>query len=745
VPLGRFFAPPRQPGASGTNARTPHRAEMSAQHATASTPRAAAAACAGPRGAPARRGSLGAGVSASPAPKPHAHHVAKTRAAGRGPAPARLRRDPRGSLPPARDVRARAWLGEWMKDNLGGDKDKKGSKGKKGGRQNGGGAGGSDRVAEAFADAERVATRKAPRSQSSSASTRRPGPSKGPTAAPPANRGKSPAFDELTPSELRPDFGLRRDLYQLYDVKSLDDEEPIGAGSYGIVRKVRRKSDGKLFALKTIRKAPWRAPPTSRTSVQYYHSKLRNELEVMRKIGSSLSIVYLYDSFEDDDAVHLLMDLCTGGELLGRIRAGMSYSEADAAELVRSVLRTAAQCHSRGIIFRDIKPDNFLFERPGDGSPLKATDFGLAGLIKPGERLARRCGTPSYMAPEVINRNYGEEADVWSCGVVAYQLVTGRLPFVDKVNQRPNAKEVFRAILEDPIDFRSEPWPRLSAECRDLVMKMMDRDPAKRITARAALLHPWLQQTAAEAKQPIGGQVVARLQRFSTYGLLKRSVLRLLGDQLRESDSEDGDDDAAGGAGGTGGKFVDGVVAEERELTGQFLELFDLLDTSGDKLVEPEELEAGLRKVGYTISTDECKQLLEQLDTTNDGFIDVNEFLAALVDWEALERSSTEYPNWVKRAFDMLDKDGNGTIDAEEVAELVFMNDDDDEGRTLTAEARKAVASCIQEADTDGDGLIDFDEFVALLQMDPTDALEAYEWRVDSSGRGGVEEELIQA
>ena len=72
-------------------------------------------------------------------------------------------------------------------------------------------------------------------------------------------------------------------------------------------------------------------------------------------------------------------------------------------------------------------------------------------------------------------------------------------------------------------------------------------------------------------------------------------------------------------------------------------------------------------------------------------------------------------------------------------------DDDDDEGRTLTAEARKAVASCIQEADTDGDGLIDFDEFVALLQMDPTDALEAYEWRVDSSGRGGVEEELIQA
>ena len=534
----------------------------------------------------------------------------------------------------------------------------------------------------------------------------------------------SPPIDELTPEEMRPDFGLRRDLHDLYAVKSLDDEEPIGSGSYGIVRRVVRKSDGEEFALKTIRKAPWRQPPTSRTSVNYYHFKLRNEIEVMRKIGSSLSIVYLYDSFEDDDAVHLLMDLCKGGELLGRIGRGMNYSESTAADLVRSVLRTAAQCHSRGIIFRDIKPDNFLFQREDEGSPLQATDFGLAGLIKPGERLTRRCGTPSYMAPEVINRNYGEEADVWSCGVVAYQLLTGRLPFVDRVNQRPNAKEVFRAILEDPIDFESDPWPRLSPDCKDLVSKMMTRDPEKRITARAALLHPWLQQTALEAdrKEPIGGQVVARLQRFSTYGLLKRSVLRLLGENLRESTGETG------------------VLAEERELTSEFLELFQLLDTSGDDLVQPEELEAGLKRVGYDISPEECEQILEQLDTTNDGAIDVNEFLAALVDWEALERSSEEYPNWVKQSFEMLDKDGNGTIDAGEVADLVCMNEEEEEG-LLKSEAKKTVAACIQEADTDGDGLIDFEEFVTLLQMDPTDQLDAYEWRVAKNGSDAEKEE----
>ena len=354
----------------------------------------------------------------------------------------------------------------------------------------------------------------------------------------------------------------------------------------------------------------------------------------------------------------------------------------------------------------------------------------------------RRCGTPSYMAPEVINRNYGAEADVWSCGVVAYQLLTGRLPFVDKVNQRPNAKEVFRAILEDPADFTSDPWGRLSPDCRDLVMRLMERDPQQRVSARAALLHPWLQQTAAAQDSPIGGQVVARLQRFSTYGLLKRSVLRLLGDQLRQGkDSMDSMDEVRGSRDGSmDGKrdsrevsaalaspiAVGGVLAKELELTTEFLELFDLLDTSGDALVEPEELEAGLKRVGYVITADECQQLLAQLDTTNDGFIDVNEFLAALVDWEALEKSSVEYPKWVTQAFNMLDKDGNGTIDAGEVAELVFMNAEDGE---LTKEARKTLAACIVEADTDGDGLIDLEEFITLLQMDPTDQLDAYEWR----------------
>ncbi len=563
----------------------------------------------------------------------------------------------------------------------------------------------------------------------------------------------------ITKAQLKPDFRLRRDLYELYSVKDLDDEEPMGAGSYGIVRKVIQRSTGEAFALKTLRKAPWTQVPSKVTAVEYYHSKLRNELECMRQLGASLNVVYLYDAFEDDDAVHLLMDLCEGGELLERI-SDDEYREADAARLIRAVLRTAAQCHSRGIIFRDIKPDNFLFKNNDVNAPLKATDFGLAGKLPKNrdEPLSRRCGTPSYMAPEVINRKYGAEADVWSCGVVAYQLLTGRLPFRDMVNQRPNAKEVFRAILEDPLDLADPPWDVISEEAKDFVEHLLERDPKKRPTARAALLHPWLQTNEAQWKSKqrrqvsggiaLGGQVVARLQRFSTQGLLKRSVLRLLageiGKDLSEVERERRENSAIASCIETKRKImvVNGPIKQSK-LTGidekefsELKQLFDRLDTSGDNLVELSELEVGLNEIGYDVTGNESEQLLAKLDTSGDGVVELNEFLAALVNWESVEKSES-YPSWVKRAFDLLDEDNSGLLDANEVANFVVGNAEEIDISDESNEAvrRNAlIRACIAEADGDGDGQIDVEEFASLLQMDPSDGLDQYDWRFSQDG-----------
>lgn len=117
------------------------------------------------------------------------------------------------------------------------------------------------------------------------------------------------------------------------------------------------------------------------------------------------------------------------------------FDEAKAAEVVRVVLRTIAQCHAKGVAFRDVKPENFMYSSPDPAAPLKLSDFGLAVPFHEGQKLTERCGTIYYVAPEVIAMSYGKEADLWSAGVVAYQLLSGRLPFTDKVNDRPVNKE----------------------------------------------------------------------------------------------------------------------------------------------------------------------------------------------------------------------------------------------------------------------------------------------------------------
>ena len=141
-------------------------------------------------------------------------------------------------------------------------------------------------------------------------------------------------------------------------------------------------------------------------------------------------------------------------------------------------------------------------------------------------------------------------------------------------------------------------------------------------------------------------------------------------------------------------------------------------------MVELSELEVGLREIGYDVTGKESKQLLGSLDTSGDGLIDVNEFLAALLDWEKFEKTQM-YPQWVERAFQILDVDGSGQIDAEEVAQLIF-EESAEENSSVRASIVKA---CISEADVDGNGKIDKDEFASLLQADPMDDLDQYDSR----------------
>ncbi|KAL6976648.1 Calcium-dependent protein kinase 32 [Sarracenia purpurea var. burkii] len=131
---------------------------------------------------------------------------------------------------------------------------------------------------------------------------------------------------------------------------------------------------------------------------------------------------------------------------------------------------------------RDLKPENFLFANKKETAPLKAIDFGLSIFFKPGERFNEIVGSPYYMAPEVLKRNYGVEIDVWSAGVILYILLCGVPPFRAETEQG-----IAQAIIRSVIDFKRDPWPIVSENAKDLVKRMLDPDPKSRLTAQEVL------------------------------------------------------------------------------------------------------------------------------------------------------------------------------------------------------------------------------------------------------------------
>jgi calcium-dependent protein kinase len=240
-------------------------------------------------------------------------------------------------------------------------------------------------------------------------------------------------------------------------------------------------------------------------------------------MGPSPNVAELHGLFEDDERVILVIQLCTGGELWERIEEGQ-YGERQAARLCRDILATVAAFHARGIVMRDIKPNNFLFESASPKAPLKAVDFGIAQYCEPQEFLSQRCGTPLYVAPEVLDKHYSQKADVWSAGVLCYMLLAGRLPWkgemgipnedVQSGDMSISRKDAFKAIMFGDVDFESPPWDRLSADAHSFMAALLQRDPEKRATAAEALTHPWLSDehhAERPAERPFSWRVVRDL------------------------------------------------------------------------------------------------------------------------------------------------------------------------------------------------------------------------------------------
>lgn len=436
--------------------------------------------------------------------------------------------------------------------------------------------------------------------------------------------------------------------------------QELGRGEFGITYLCSDRETGERLACKSISKKKLRTP----VDVQ----DVRREVEIMKHLPNHPNIVSLKATYEDENAVHLVMELCEGGELFDRIVARGHYTERAAAVVTKTIVEVVEICHKHGVMHRDLKPENFLFANKKENSPLKAIDFGLSIQFKPGDRFNEIVGSPYYMAPEVLKRNYGPEVDVWSAGVILYILLCGVPPFWAETEQG-----VAQAIIRSAIDFKREPWPKISEQAKNLVKQMLEPNPKLRLTAQQVLEHTWLQNSKKAPNVPLGDIVRARLKQFSAMNKFKKQALKVVAEYLSVEE-------------------VAGIK-----------DMFDTMDTDKNGSISLDELRTGLQKIDPNLADSEVLMLMEAADTDGNGVLDYREFIAASFHWHRL--GNDEH---LHKAFTHFDKNGSGYIEIEELREALV----DDLGPNDI----EVMNDIVREVDTDKDGRISYEEFAAMMK-----------------------------
>jgi calcium-dependent protein kinase len=461
------------------------------------------------------------------------------------------------------------------------------------------------------------------------------------------------------------------------------DKKKLGEGSYGSVCRGRHRSTGDVRAIKRISKKQ-----------THNMERLRQEIEIMKAMDHP-NIISLFETYEDQHFIYLVMELCTGGELFDRIISAGSFSEKEAATVMQQIFRGIYYMHQKGVCHRDLKPENYIFatQEPIGKNVLKLIDFGLSMFIDQGKSMKTRAGTPYYVAPEVLAGSYSERCDLWSAGIIMYTLLSGYPPF----NGR-NDQEVLAKVRRGTFAFPQSDWKHISSDARNLVSHLLRFRPQERCTAQRALNHNWVKHEAPGAKDFMLKQgFVNKLNNFRSQSKFKKAVLQIIAGQLN-----------------------DGQIIQLRET-------FTAIDANGDGLLTLEELQAGLHRAGLNAIPSDLQQIMDGIDADKSGVIDYTEFLAATIDRRSYMREDV---CWT--AFNVFDLDKDGQITVEEL-QKVLQNDD-----VSAIGGFEDVAGLVRHVDTNGDGKVDFNEFMAMMRDSSSESTTSMFSTVPSFAKGGA-------
>ncbi|ORY47320.1 Pkinase-domain-containing protein [Rhizoclosmatium globosum] len=259
----------------------------------------------------------------------------------------------------------------------------------------------------------------------------------------------------------------------------------LGKGSFAVVYLTTRNADQAKFATKVMEKR------------KIKKEELKSELSILKEVDHPL-LTGLIDFYESENYVYLVMELAEGGSLFDHIQIVESYTEKDAVVIVKQLLEAIEYLHEKGIVHRDLKPENILLRKRNELTPVLITDFGLSKFTQDDTLLKTLCGSPFYVAPDVLNvkwgsgEGYGRAVDMWSLGVITFILLSGYPPFTGNSNSI-----IFQKIFNCDYEFDPEYWNDVSPSAKDFIEKLLVLDPNERLTASEALQHKWLSDSTA--------------------------------------------------------------------------------------------------------------------------------------------------------------------------------------------------------------------------------------------------------
>lgn len=278
------------------------------------------------------------------------------------------------------------------------------------------------------------------------------------------------------------------------------DKKKLAVTGFSTVCKARNKKTGEDYAVKTVLKMKRKI------------GRCSNEISILRMMDHP-NIVKLHETFEDDRAVRLVMELCFGGELSDRIIQEQDFSEAKAATVLKQIFSAVDCLHSQQVCHRDIKPENLLFKdrKPIGQSVLKLLDFDQSKEFKDNKFMRTRVGNYLYSSPQVLSGKYDHSCDLWSCGVIMHVLLVGYPPFYGE-----SEADVIQRIKKGIGSLDAKDWSQVSDKAQELVKMLMKFNPRERCTAKQALDHEWLNIKSSEVEVKVAPRtdVIDNLKSF---------------------------------------------------------------------------------------------------------------------------------------------------------------------------------------------------------------------------------------